>query len=94
MRELREEGEFKDGVFRRRADVEGRRNVDGYQAIWEHVNGRPMDYPKPRYPQPIFMDPENYEWVPAAGVPGVAGLPNLAGVHAPLRDATPAQAAE
>jgi len=148
--------------------VEGKRNVDGYQAIWEHVNGRPMDYPKPRYPQPIFMDPENYAWVPVAGVPGVAekllgvfterrsetglikldagasyvargrgvyvvtrgagavggeplralttlylgpgetatvtareetellhfGLPNLAGVHAPLRDATPAQAAE
>jgi hypothetical protein len=168
MRELREEGEFKDGVFRRRADVEGRRNVDGYQAIWEHVNGRPMDYPKPRYPQPIFMDPANYEWVPVAGAPGVAekllgvfterrsetglikldagasyvarvkgvyvvtrgagavsseplrplttlylgpgetatvtareeiellhfGLPNLAGVRAPLRDATPAQAAE
>ena len=60
MRELREEGEFKDGVFRRRADVEGKRNLDGYQAIWEHVNERPMVYPKPRYPQPIFMDPANY----------------------------------
>jgi hypothetical protein len=72
MRELRDEGEFKDGVFRRRADVEGKRNLDGYQAIWEHVNGRPMVYPKPRYPQPIFMDPANYEWVPVEGAPGVA----------------------
>jgi len=71
MRELRDEGEFKDGVFRRRADVEGKRNLDGYQAIWEHVNGRPMVYPKPRYPQPIFMDPANYEWVPVEGAPGV-----------------------
>ncbi|MGZ3290949.1 MAG: hypothetical protein ACXU87_23250, partial [Xanthobacteraceae bacterium] len=52
MQELRREGEFKDGVFRRRADAEGKRNMDGYQAIWEHVNGRPMAYPKPRYPQP------------------------------------------
>src|SRR5262249_40413746 len=66
------EGEFKDGVFRRRADVEGKRNLDGYQAIWEHVNGRPMVYPKPRYPQPIFMDPANYEWVPVEAAPGVA----------------------
>ena len=72
MRELRDEGEFKDGVFRRRADVEGKRNLDGYQAIWEHVNERPMVYPKPRYPQPIFMDPANYEWVPVEGAPGVA----------------------
>src|SRR6267142_268749 len=57
MRELAALGEFKDGVFRRRADVEGKRNLDAYQAIWEHANGRPMAYPKPRYPQPIFMDP-------------------------------------
>jgi hypothetical protein len=72
MEELRGEGEFKDGVFRRRADVEGKRNMDGYQAIWEHVNERPMVYPKPRYPQPIFMDPANYEWVPVEGQRGVS----------------------
>jgi hypothetical protein len=72
MEELKQEGEFKDGVFRRRADVEGKRNMDGYQAIWEHANGRAMVYPKPRYPQPIFMDPGNYEWVPVAGQPGVS----------------------
>ena len=72
MQELKQEGEFRDGVFRRRADVEGKRNLDGYQAIWEHVNERPMVYPKPRYPQPIFMDPASYEWVPVEGQPGVA----------------------
>jgi hypothetical protein len=66
--------------------VEGKRNVDGYQAIWEHVNGRPMDYPKPRYPQPIFMDPENYAWVPVAGVPGVAE--KLLGVFTERRSET------
>jgi len=72
MEQLKQEGEFKDGVFRRRADAEGKRNLDGYQAIWEHVNGRPMNYPKPRYPQPIFMDPATYDWVPVDGQPGVA----------------------
>src|SRR5262249_20856584 len=71
MEELKGEGEFKDGVFRRRAEVEGKRNMDGYQAIWEHVNERPMVYPKPRYPQPIFMDPASYQWVPVAGAAGV-----------------------
>lgn len=66
------EGEFKDGVFRRKDGVEGKRNVDGYQAIWEHANQRPMVYPKPRYDHPIFMDPENYEWLPVDGAPGVS----------------------
>ena len=30
-----------------------------------------MVYPKPRYPQPIFMDPSTYDWVPVDGAPGV-----------------------
>ena len=72
MAELAAEGEFKDGVFRRKTGIAGKRNVDGYQAIWEHVNGRPMTYPKPRYNRPFFMDPENYDWLPVAGAPGVA----------------------
>src|SRR4029077_577369 len=75
MQALKREGEFKDGGVRRRADVEGKRNVDGYQAIWEHANGRPMAYPKPRYQQPIFMDPANYEGVPVAGSRGVSEKP-------------------
>ena len=68
---LKKLGTFKDGIFRRSDDVEGRRNVDGYQAIWEHVNGRRMDYPKPRYRDPIMLDPANYEWLPVAGMPGI-----------------------
>lgn len=70
MDALSAEGEFKDGVFRRRKDVPGKRNVDGYQAIWEHVNKRPMVYPKPRYSRPFMMDPANYEWIPLDDAPG------------------------
>jgi hypothetical protein len=65
-------GTFKDGVFRRHPGVAGRRNTDGYQAIWEHVNGRPMEYPKGRYEKPVFMDSAHFAWVPVAGAPGVA----------------------
>jgi hypothetical protein len=71
MDALKSEGEFKDGVFRRHADVPGKRNVDGYQAIWEHVNKRPMTYPKPRYSRPFMMDPSHYEWLAVADAPGV-----------------------
>jgi len=69
---LRQEGEFKDGVFRRRADVEGKRNVDGYQAIWEYANARPMAYPEPRLAAPVLMRPGRYDWVPLEPALGVS----------------------
>jgi hypothetical protein len=34
-----------------------------------------MDYPKPRYRDPIMVDPVNYEWLPVAGMPGVCEKP-------------------
>jgi hypothetical protein len=73
--ELKKFGTFEGGIFRRNSDVEGRRNTDGYQAIWEHVHGRRMDYPKPRYRDPIMADPENYDWLPIPGLPGVRQKP-------------------
>ncbi len=75
MEALREIGEFADGVFRRDDGAAGKRNMDGYQAIWEHVHGRPMTFPKPRYPQPIMMDPANYDWLPVGGEDGVFEKP-------------------
>src|ERR1700724_68779 len=73
--ELKKFGTFEGGIFRRNGDVEGRRNTDGYQAIWEHVNGQRMEYPKPRYRDPIMVDPANYEWLPVSGMPGVSEKP-------------------
>jgi hypothetical protein len=73
--ELKKFGTFEGGIFRRNDDSEGRRNSDAYQAIWEHVHGRRMDYPKPRYRDPIMVDPENYEWLALAGRPGVSMRP-------------------
>jgi hypothetical protein len=73
--ELKKFGTFEGGIFRRNDDVEGRRNSDAYQAIWEHVYGRRMDYPKPRYRDPIMLDPENYDWLAVAGATGVRQKP-------------------
>jgi hypothetical protein len=67
---LEEFGRFEDGVYRRREGVPGKRNLDGFQAIWEHINKRPMVYPKGRYPTPILMDPANYAWTEVEGSPG------------------------
>jgi hypothetical protein len=71
MRELQKYGEFKDGVFRRTDGAPGKKNLDGYQAIWEAANGTPMNYPKGRYDNPVFMDSTSYDWVPVEGQRGV-----------------------
>ncbi len=72
MDELSQYGEFKDGVFRRTDAPRGKKNLDGYQAIWEHANGCKMEYPKPRYEKPVFMDPDSRAWTAVEGSPGVS----------------------
>jgi hypothetical protein len=72
MEELKAFGTFKDGIFHRNEGVPGRRNSDAYQAIWEHVHGCEMVYPKGRYDAPISADSRNFEWVPIHGAPGIS----------------------
>lgn len=71
MDALEASGKFEDGIFRRREGLPGKKNMDGFQAIWEHINQRPMLYPKGRYPSPILMDPANYAWTAVESAGGV-----------------------
>lgn len=68
--ELMKLGTFKDGVFHRNPGTPGKKNVDGFQAIWEHINKRPLVYAKPRYEAPVLMHPDHYDWVPVEASPG------------------------
>ncbi|HLI23018.1 MAG TPA: hypothetical protein VKV32_17980 [Stellaceae bacterium] len=63
-------GTFAGGVFTR-GDGEGRKNQDAFEAIWEQVCGRKIEYPAARYDQPIVMNPASFAWAPAQGA-GVA----------------------
>jgi len=69
MEELKQFGEFKDGVFHRR---EGAPGILRGKAIWEHVHGRAMVYPKGRYDAPIMMDAGNFAWARVRGAAGVS----------------------
>jgi hypothetical protein len=73
IRELAPRGQFHDGVFTWH-DAQGhRRNRDGYEAVWEHVFGRRLVYPKPRYQQPVIVQPQHFQALPWA--PGVTCKP-------------------
>jgi len=68
---LQEKGEFHNGVYTW-YDEQGRKhNKDGYEAVWEAVNGREIKYTKPRYDQPIIIQPEHFNYLPVAGLTGV-----------------------
>lgn len=68
---LDSEGTFDGGVFRRADTESGRRNQDGYEAIWQKVMGKPVVYPSPRFKGPVVMQPQNFAWAPLGGSPGV-----------------------
>ncbi len=74
MEELKKAGVFEKGVWRRSDNPpEGvRRNQDSFEAIWEHINKRRIEYPPPRYDAPVLARPRNFAWTPVEGEPGVA----------------------
>jgi hypothetical protein len=68
--ELSRVGEFNGGVFYRRAG-EGPKNQDAFEAVWEHVCGRDLVYPPPRYDEPILTTPASFRWVETTEQRGV-----------------------
>ena len=66
---LQAQGHFEKGVFRRTSG-DGPKNQDAYEAIWRHVTGRPIVYPKPRYKAPVVIRPDGFAWR-ETGQPGV-----------------------
>src|SRR5579884_1723021 len=43
----------------------------GLNAIWRHVFGEVLKYPRPRYREPVIVDPRSFNWLPLAGARGV-----------------------
>jgi len=73
--EMAKIGTFRDGIFfrteRENLAPGEKKNMDGYEALWQHIFKRPVVYPKPRYREPIFMDSANYRWTSDPAEPGV-----------------------
>jgi hypothetical protein len=65
--ELAKLGRF-DGNYYYRAD--GKREW-GLNAIWQHVFGTRLKYPRPRYKDVVIADPASFHWLPVRGAHGV-----------------------
>lgn len=64
-------GVFKDGSYHRNPGVEGPPVQDAYEAVWEYLKQRLVEYPEPQYPTPVFIDTNAFPWVPVKGLEGV-----------------------
>lgn len=69
---LRGRGEFHDGIYTYHDDAGKKHNSDGYEAVWSHIFGKPVRYPKPHYDTPVLLRPERFEYLPLKGAPGVS----------------------
>jgi len=66
--ELRAEGiTFQKGL----AHFPSGKKKDGFEAMWERVSGRPIEYAPRRYEEPIYVHPKAFQWRPTA-TPGVS----------------------
>jgi hypothetical protein len=64
---LKQRGRFEGGEF---YPSDGGEPQDGYEALWEDVSGRHLEYPAPRYGDIIIAKPMNYTWAPVNGESG------------------------
>jgi hypothetical protein len=64
-------GVFEDGLYKRNPGVDGPPVQDAYEAIWEEVKQRPIEYPEAQYPTPIFIDSKVFPWARVDGLDGV-----------------------
>ncbi|RYG08388.1 MAG: hypothetical protein EON92_16690 [Burkholderiales bacterium] len=55
-------GEFAQGIYTW-VDGHGKKhNQDSYEAVWEFIHGKPVEYSKPQYQGPVLMEPERFAW--------------------------------
>ena len=62
IRELQRQGEFREGIYEGKDASGNPVKRDGYEAIWEYVFGRKIEYPKPRYEAPVMLWPDRFDW--------------------------------
>ena len=62
VEKLKSKGEFNNGIFTWNDSNGKKHNQDGYEAAWELVRTKTINYPKPLYEQPILWRGDRFDW--------------------------------
>lgn len=65
-------GKFENGVYTWIDEKGQRHNQDAFEAVWEEMNQRKIQYPLGRYRDLIIMNPAAFNWTTDQDFPGVA----------------------
>jgi hypothetical protein len=68
---LKSGGKFENGVYKGFKPDGSPKNKDSYEAIWEEHEGRELEFPPPRYREPVMMLTRNYRFWPDRQRPGI-----------------------
>jgi len=60
--ELAEKGVFKDGMYSWTDSSGERHEQESMQALYEQAMGKPLEFPEPRYPEPVLINPNAFAW--------------------------------
>lgn len=66
-KDLEKVGRFEGPYFHRNDGT----SAWGLNAVWEHVFGERIKYPRPRYKNIVIADPKVFNWLPVANAVGV-----------------------
>ena len=69
-RELRKLGQFRNGAYFPKPGGR-RKKQDAFEACWEFINNRKLEYPEPRFQRPVFMNTQCFDWRPVPEARGV-----------------------
>lgn len=61
---LKEKGRFEGGRYYAANAGAASEGKDGYEALWEYYNHRPLVYAEPRFDKPIIVKPKSFAWKP------------------------------
>lgn len=66
-----EGGAFENGIYRRTLPDGRKITKDGHAACSEYLTGEKLEFPKPRFAEPIVMHPDAVRWLPDRELVGV-----------------------
>lgn len=65
-------GKLEKGLYTTVDEEGNKHNQDAFEAVWEEIYGRQVEYPEPRYDEIILMNPDAFDWIPDDRMSGVA----------------------
>jgi hypothetical protein len=70
--DLLKKGTFEKGAYNWHDEKGQVHRQDAYEAIWEYIRERKLEYPQPRYTTQVVMNPDNFVWLADARQRGVS----------------------